>query len=110
MSKKDLREGFCVRPLNNEELEMCRACIGLDMTDAEKDELIRIVDHIVSSFVDQAFGIHPAQLSLAARANRAFQGFGDHGNLALFQETRDVDLDTEGASNPTKGPEGQVSP
>lgn len=80
------------------------------MADEEKDELIRIVDGIVSSFVDQAFGLHPVQHSLAARANRHFQGAQDHDSLDLFPRDTPVDLDTEGASNTLEGPEGQVSP
>ena len=96
--------------LTPEEFAKCRACIGLDMADEDKDELIRIVDGIVSSFVDQAFGLHPVQHSLSARANRHFQGDQDHDSLDLFQETRPVDLDAEGASNTLEGPEGQVSP
>ncbi len=36
------------------------------------DELIRLVDGIVISFIDQKFGWSPVQISLSARANRAF--------------------------------------
>lgn len=97
--------------LTPEELAKCRECIGLELTDEQKDEVIRLVDGIVTSFVDQAFGLHPVQLSLAARANRHFQGARDHGSLDLFSDNQTVDLDTEGASNTTlEGPEGQVSP
>lgn len=49
---------------------------SLNLPDAERDEMIRIVDNIVTSFIDQAFGISPVQLSLSARANFNFLGIG----------------------------------
>lgn len=41
---------------------------GFDLTDAQKAELIHSVSEIMESFVDQAFGAHPVQQSMAARA------------------------------------------
>lgn len=91
--------------LTPEEFEKCRECIaGIDMSDEEKDELIRIVGNIVSSFVDQSYGMHPVQLSLAARANRHFQDDPERAILDLFSDKETVDLDTEGASNTPSGP------
>lgn len=36
---------------------------GLNLTQAQKMELLRIVQRLVESLVDQAFGVHPVQLS-----------------------------------------------
>jgi hypothetical protein len=83
--------------------ELRREMASLAIPDAGKDELIRIVDNIVISFVDQAHGLHPVQLSLAARANKHFRNDGKCGNRndapahssdlsAPWEETTDSDL------------------
>ena len=41
-----------------------------------QDELIRLIDAIVISFIDQEYGLDPVQLSLSARANYAFKDEG----------------------------------
>ncbi|MET4131767.1 hypothetical protein ABIE62_000883 [Porphyrobacter sp. MBR-155] len=88
-----------------EEFEQCRECIAdIDMSDADKDELIRIVGNIVASFVDQSFGLHPVQLSLSARANRHFQNGRDDAILGLFQSDESIDPGDGGASNAPNGP------
>lgn len=65
---------------------------------------IRIVGNIVASFVDQSFGLHPVQLSLAARANRHFQNGRDDAILGLFQNDESIDPGDGGASNAPNGP------
>lgn len=43
---------------------------GFDLSESEKVEFIHNVAAIMESFVDQAFGVHPVQQSLTARAAR----------------------------------------
>ena len=60
-------------PLTPEEIaELRQHLADLDISDESKDELIRLLDSIAISFVEQALGLSPVQLSLAARANYAF--------------------------------------
>lgn len=68
-------------PLTPEEMDDLRKEMAtLAISDASKDELIHIIDSIVISFVDQAHGLDPVQLSLADRANKHFQNGGEHAN------------------------------
>lgn len=67
-------------PLTPEQLEYFRSlAAGLNIPDDRKDEIIRIVDSIAVSFVDQAFGLDPTTLSLSARANFSFLGVNKSG-------------------------------
>lgn len=61
-------------PLTPEEMDDLRKeMASLAISDASKNELIHIIDNIVISFVDQAHGLGPVQLSLSSRANKHFQ-------------------------------------
>lgn len=72
---------------------------AIDLPDEQKDECIRTVFNIVSSFVDQAFGLHPVQLSLKERANPCFSRQSNGAMIAHDLETETVDLEDEGAIN-----------
>lgn len=63
-----------MKALSPEELkELRKEIASLDIPEERQDELIRLIDSIVISWIDQAFGLHPVQLSLSARANYAFE-------------------------------------
>lgn len=73
------RREWRVPPLTQEQLEQFRKFIAsIDVPDEKRDEIIRIVDSIAVSFVDQAFGLDPTTLSLSARANFSFLGVGEN--------------------------------
>lgn len=97
-----------VRALSPEELQELRKDIAvLDISEERQDELIRLVDSIVTSWIDQAFGLSAVQLSLSARANYAFAVGKNHGNL-----DKSHDIETKSLGNgaamipeiPTKKP------
>jgi hypothetical protein len=80
-------------PLTPDELKALRQMIDDDrLSDDEKDELIRTVDHIVQSFILQARGLDGVQLSLAARANASFQNPSHHASLQEYDIKERVDL------------------
>ena len=80
-------------PLTPDELKALRQMIDDDrLSDDEKDELIRTVDHIVQSFILQARGLDGVQLSLSSRANASFQLPENHGNLQEYDIKERVDL------------------
>jgi hypothetical protein len=80
-------------PLTPDELEALRQMINDDrLSDAEKDDLIRTVDHIVQSFILQARGLDGVQLSLSARANAAFQLPENRDSLQEYDTKERVDL------------------
>lgn len=100
-----------MKPLTHAEIEELRSSMAhVVIDDAAKDEIIRYLDAIVTSFVDQAFGFHPVQLSLSARANYAFKGQGHHANLCDTAKAGIVDLQTEGALNIDDTPEWHFAP
>lgn len=90
-----------------EMLELRTELAGFCISDDRKDDLIRFLDAIAASFIHQAFGKSPVQLSLSARANYAFNGTETHANLPKSDISELVDLaekpSREGAIN-TKGP------
>jgi hypothetical protein len=91
--------------LSSEEMQELRIEIAaLSISDQRKDELIRFLDAVAVSFIDQAFGLNSTQLSLSARANYAFNGPKTHANLPTSGVAGPVDLDNEGAIN-TFGPQ-----
>lgn len=80
-------------PLTPDELEALRQMIDDDrLSDAEKDDLIRTVDHIVQSFILQARGLDGVQLSLSARANAAFQLPENGDSIQEYDIKERVDL------------------
>jgi hypothetical protein len=88
-----LKAKIAMVPLTPEELKALRQMIDDDrLSDDEKDDLIRTVDHIVQSFILQARGLDGVQLSLAARANASFQNHIHHANLEEHDKKERVDL------------------
>lgn len=62
-----------MRPLSPEEFAELRLIFTGSAAPCEKtDELIRFLDAVAISFVDQAYGFSSVQMSLSARANCAF--------------------------------------
>lgn len=87
--------------LSPEELQELRKDIAaLGIADDRKDDLIRFLDAIAISFIDQAFGFSSVQLSLSALANYAFNGAKPCANLRKSKTLELVDLhEDEGAIN-----------
>lgn len=82
-----------MKMLSSEEVQELRNEIaGLSISDERKDELIRFLDSVAISFIDQAFGLNSTQLSLSARANYAFKGAGTHANVRSSGVAGPVDL------------------
>ena len=79
--------------LSAEEMEELRTELaGLSISDERKDELIRFLDAVAISFIDQAYSLNSTQLSLSARANYAFNGAKTHANLPSSGVAGPVDL------------------
>jgi len=98
------RRGWCVSPLTPEQLEHFRSLIAsIEMPDDRKDEVIRIVDSIAVSFVDQAFGLDSTALSLSARANFSFLGVD--GNAKKF-----TDFQKENSNHTLDGSSEDITP
>lgn len=90
-----------MKALSPEELQELRKEIAsLDIPAERQDDLIRLIDSIVISWVDQAFGIDSAQLSLSARANYAFAAGQSHGKVGQSQERDAVAPGNGGAAIP----------
>lgn len=71
---------------------------GFDLTDQEKDELIRVVRRIMQNFVDRAFGDDPVQMCQALNgAKRAL-----HAPVVIDLKAREIsrtDIELTGAFN-----------
>jgi hypothetical protein len=99
-----------MKPLTPDELNDLRNDLAaLDISPERLDDLIRLVDAVVISFVDQAFGRSAEQLSLAARANYAFNGQASCDSFLISEQDKTVDLVEEGAINKVS-PERQPAP
>lgn len=99
-----------MKPLTPDELNDLRNDLAaLDLSPERLDDIIRLVDAVVISFVDQAFGNSAERLSLAARANYAFNPNTAYASLAPSGQDKTVDLIEEGAIN-TVSPERQPAP
>jgi hypothetical protein len=62
-----------MKMLSPEELlELRKEIATLNLAHDSQDEMIRLIDNIIISIIDQEFGWNPVQISLSARANRAF--------------------------------------
>lgn len=79
--------------------ELRKEIAGLDIPEERMDELILLMDAIVVSWIDQAFGLSAVQLSLSARANYAFAGNEHHAILQKNDEYQSVDSEKESAIN-----------
>jgi len=99
-----------MKMLSPEEMRELRDEIATStLSDEKKDEIIRFLDAIAISFINQTFGKSAVQLSLSARANYAFIGEEDRANLPESEISELVDLDSEGAIN-TRGPMRHLAP
>ncbi|CAH0496075.1 hypothetical protein [Novosphingobium sp. CECT 9465] len=99
-----------MKMLSQEELNELRKDIAvLGIPDDCQDDLIRLIDSIVISFVEQAHGLNPVQISLSSRANYAFNGDSSHANLRTSTENAAVPIDGESARR-DEGPIRQVAP
>lgn len=77
------------------------------MSVADKDDLIRTLDHIVQSFILAARGLDGVQLSLSARANASFQNQSQHAIVEKYDNIERVDLghtDARGGEIETQSP------
>jgi hypothetical protein len=85
-------------PLSVEELAELRKHIeSFPMSQAEKDEMITLIDRIVVSFILQARGLDPVRLSLSARANAVFDGNDEYAMKDDRLVTLRVDLGNDTA-------------
>lgn len=79
-----------MRPLSPDKLTEVRSILNGSPAPCEKtDELIRVLYAIAISFVDQAYGFSSVQLSLSARANRAFSGSDSCEGVQLSAKQND---------------------
>lgn len=103
--------GLCsMQMLRPDEIEELREHIAnLQLPVDRLDVLISLLDSIAISFVSQAFGESTTQLSLSARANRAFAASENRGKLEASKNIGFIDLDNEGALN-IKGPVRRIAP
>lgn len=87
-----------MKMLSQEELNELRKDIAvLGIPDDCQDDLIRLIDSIVISFVEQAHGLNPVQISLSSRANYAFNGDSSRAILRTSMENEAASLDCESA-------------
>ncbi|MEO8724047.1 MAG: hypothetical protein ABI395_11120 [Sphingobium sp.] len=99
-----------MKSLSPQELRDLRSDMsGLGIDDAQLDDLIRLIDNVVISIIDQSHGKHPVQLSLAARANYAFQGESNCDNLPKMSNKEQVTLRSR-TPKAIKIPKGDYQP
>lgn len=99
-----------MKPLTWLELQDIRKEIaGMDIPEERMDELILLMDAIVVSWIDQAFGLSAMQLSLSARANYAFAHAGQHGNLSKCDENQSLESEKDSEIN-TLGENRHIEP
>lgn len=99
-----------MKMLSPEELlELRQEISGIVMPEARADELIGILDAIVISFIDQHFGLDSVQLSLSARANRAFSQQDSCGRVRSSDKFCAVAADPKDAAV-TNSPVRQLAP
>lgn len=92
-----------MKMLSPDELAELRADVAsLGYSQNEMDELIRLVDGIVISFIDQEFGWSPIQISLSARANRAFLADDSCSGVVPSGTFRQVDALGNGVAKPER--------
>ena len=92
-----------MKMLSPDELHELRKDIAiLGLSDDRQDRLIRLIDGIVISFIDQEFGWSPVQISLSARANRAFSPDDSCGGVLPSGTFRQVDAIENGVAKPER--------
>jgi hypothetical protein len=99
-----------MKMLSPEEMQELRNEIAdFAISESRKDDIIRFLDAIATSFIHQTFRKSSVQLSLSERANYAFNGEETRANLPKSDISELVDLDSEGAIN-INGPKRQLAP
>ncbi len=97
-----------MEPLTPQELNELRKMIDDDrLDDADKDALIRTLDHIVQSFILAARGLGSVGVTLSDRANAVFQNPGQHDIIQKYDINERVDLghpDARGGEIETQSP------
>ncbi|MEC3949297.1 hypothetical protein [Sphingobium sp. HWE2-09] len=79
------------------DLERYRALVaGIDLSQASKDEVIRIISRMMGAFVDQAFGVDPTHLSMKLRQYDSFHADSEHAILPTIPDD-DVNTKTNGS-------------
>lgn len=92
-----------MKTLTMEEMRELRADMAqLDLPEAAQDEIIRLLDNIVISIIDQEFGWSPVQISLSARANRAFSRPDSCGGVLASGTFEQVDAEANGVAKPER--------
>lgn len=71
----------------------------IEMSSADKDEVIQYIGRVIQTFIDHDFGVHPDQVALFTRPNLAFRSASRCASSGTNQEHETVDLDDEGAIN-----------
>lgn len=84
----------------NEMLELRTTIVTLNLPDERQDELIRLIDNIIVSIIDQEFGWSPVQTSLSVRANRVFSASDSCSGLPQSGRFAKVRTEEEGATQP----------
>lgn len=99
-----------MKMLSPEELlELRQEISGIAISEDRANELIRLLDAIAISFIDQHFGLDSVQLSLSARANRAFSQEDSCGRVQSSDKFCTVAAHPEGAAV-TDSPVRQLAP
>ncbi|MFM7349008.1 MAG: hypothetical protein ACKO01_05900 [Erythrobacter sp.] len=90
-----------------DELSEYRAAVaGLEgMTDAEKDEAIRIVESIMAAHARAAWGLDPTDLAIENKAVASSQKGPENGTMQAHGQAMLVDLSPEGAITKQNKPE-----
>jgi hypothetical protein len=92
-----------MKMLSPDELRDLREDIAsLGLPDDRQDELIRLVDSIIISIIDQEFGWSPVQISLSARANHAFSHSDSCPRVIESGIFCQGDADNDGAAKPER--------
>lgn len=96
-----------MKMLSQEELLELRADIAsLALPQARERELILLIDSIVTSIIDQQFGWSPVQISLSARASRAFSGADSCARVSESGRLSQVDAEVDSVTKLQQSPDG----
>lgn len=90
-----------------DELSEYRAAVASleGMTDAEKDEAIRIVESIMAAHARAAWGLDPTDLAIESKAQPSSQEGHENGKMQALGSAMLVDLSHEGAITKHNKPE-----
>jgi len=92
-----------MKMLTPDEMQELRADIAtLGLPDDRQEELIRLIDNIIISIIDQEFGWSPVQNSLSARASRAFSAPDSCSGVLASGTFGQVDAEADGVTKPER--------